>query len=221
MHLTTQASNDYLKAIELSLKMGIISFEEFMQRLFILYQITNEHSFINQRSKSRLIGYQKSQLGISSEEVEPNLYISQRPEEEIFFESEHNKFEKELASCEILNHKLPNESNKFSLLTDSKGKISQWEFHKGDADPNPSVPHGHSVKVKKYKNYKLNPYTGFIYNKKKIVLEEDNAFLIDLWNDDNFRQFVSEALNHFKTSNPKYRLKQPTKLPEKRTQIKF
>ena len=94
--------------------------------------------------------------------------------------------------------------------------LAQWHSHKGDPDPSPSVPHAHSKNDSKRK---LDVYLGFIYQGSGEPVDRlDRLNTIMLWNDDSFRNFAKEALEHFIGANPQYRFrtKDPLRLPRKR-----
>lgn len=78
------------------------------------------------------------------------------------------------------------------------GLRSSWEFHKGDADPYPAVPHGHGRQGKRTQNWpKLDPYRGFVYDKSGAQVDrEPRRAIVALWNDPKFRNFAREALLH-------------------------
>ena len=95
--------------------------------------------------------------------------------------------------------------------------LPEWEFHKGDPDPLPSVPHGH------YKGKalpKLDPYLGWVCGAQRKQLdrlpkEQTRA----LWNDAQYRDFASAALTHFIRENPRWsgwRVGNPLRLPRRR-----
>lgn len=90
-----------------------------------------------------------------------------------------------------------------------------WEFHKGDADPNPSVPHGHHVSVQ---GRKLDAYTGIVFDNARRTGRVGRRVIALLWSDDRFRQFAREVLMHFVNTNPHYqfRVAHPLRLPRKR-----
>lgn len=87
-----------------------------------------------------------------------------------------------------------------SFMTDKKMNLSTiWDFHKGDADPDPSVPHGHA---KQDSRTKLHAYRGYIYFQGKQVNRESRAAIVRLWNDAKFRAFAMAAIRHFVEERP-------------------
>ena len=75
-----------------------------------------------------------------------------------------------------------------------------WEFHKGDDDPWPSVPHGHS----KDRKYKLQLWSGNIYNKKtgKLEYKAKSKDMKALREYPDFIEFVEECRKSYKLRNP-------------------
>lgn len=90
--------------------------------------------------------------------------------------------------------------------------LSAWEFHKGDADPHPSIPHAHQRSNDKRK---LDAFLGFIYLKGAPDGREQRELIVKLWNDKKFRIFAEEAIRHFFQQNPHWhwRVRYPFRLP--------
>ena len=80
-----------------------------------------------------------------------------------------------------------------------------WEFHKGDDDFNPSVPHGHSGQ------YKLDIVTGDVYDTRtnKIIGKVKNKELLKLKQDQQFIIFAKEAIKLYKENHPNIDIKTP------------
>jgi hypothetical protein len=93
--------------------------------------------------------------------------------------------------------------------------MSEWVCHKGDADPFPSVPHGHHVKRRPRK---LDVYRGWIFDNGVSAGRLRRDHIVNLWNDGSFRSFAREALQHFIRANPKYQfpVRDPLRLPRRR-----
>lgn len=82
--------------------------------------------------------------------------------------------------------------------------MNKWEFHAYDADPFPSVPHGH---WKDKGKFKLNPYSGRAYdthNDEDTRKRLSRSERIALWNDAKFRRFALNAISWYTTEYPKY-----------------
>ena len=84
-------------------------------------------------------------------------------------------------------------------------KSIYWEFHKGDKDPYPSVPHGHSLTGKTLDGkYKLELWTGNIYEEStgKLYCVAKNKDMKRLYNDSDFQQFIDDCRNEYAANNP-------------------
>lgn len=207
MYLCQNAAYDYLKTSEISFNHKLISFPVFIQRLSNLCTLISPSDDLYFRIKKRTEGYRVEEEDFAEEMGEGKTL-------------DNNAFQNSNLNDEsnIVNGVKP-PNNKFDFITNNRGNYSKWKFHKGDADPNPSVPHGHSYQENKYYNCKLDPYRGLIYDYYgQFLAREDRDFIINLWNDDKFRAFVSEALQHFIATNPtyKFRVNSPIVLPRKR-----
>ena len=79
-------------------------------------------------------------------------------------------------------------------------KKMYWDFHKGDNDNLPSVPHGHSLDGK----YKLEIWSGKIYNvhSGKVEYIAKKKEMKALQNYPGFMEFVKECREEYKERNP-------------------
>ncbi len=95
------------------------------------------------------------------------------------------------------------------------GKISKWEFHKTDSDFFPSIPHGHAIINHKIK---LDAYRGYIYKNNKQTDRESRQFIIDLWNDNKFRDAARETVIYYMNTYPyfNWRVSNPLRMPRRR-----
>lgn len=86
------------------------------------------------------------------------------------------------------------------LRPKSKVKKMYWEFHKGDADINPSVPHGHSLDGK----YKLELWSGAIYeiSTGKLWGTAKMKEMSTLYRLPGFREFVMECRDEYVKLHP-------------------
>jgi hypothetical protein len=96
-----------------------------------------------------------------------------------------------------------------------KTGLTDWEFHLGDADYFPSIPHGHS---KSKKPCKLDAYRGWIYKSEKQIGREDRCKIIALWNDERFRAMAACAIDYYLSTFPNFhwRVGDPRRLPRRR-----
>ena len=86
------------------------------------------------------------------------------------------------------------------LAPNIKIKGMLWEFHKGDNDDHPSVPHGHSQDG----NYKLELWNGNIYDIKtgKVEYRAKRKEIKKLYNYPGFLDFVKDCRSEYKKRNP-------------------
>lgn len=86
------------------------------------------------------------------------------------------------------------------LAPRTKVKKLYWEFHKGDADYRPSVPHGHSLDGK----YKLELWSGEIYDCRtgKKVMQAKEKDMLALSRENGFADFVNECRAEYLKLHP-------------------
>ena len=92
-------------------------------------------------------------------------------------------------------------ANNFTMLRPQISiKKMYWEFHKGDNDNFPSVPHGHSLDGK----YKLELWSGKIYNVQsgKVEYIAKKKDMKALQNYPEFMEFVKECREESGARNP-------------------
>ena len=80
-----------------------------------------------------------------------------------------------------------------------------WEFHKGDADFNPSIPHGHSLEGKSLDGkYKLELWSGRIYSQStgELIGLAKPKDMLRLYHSDGFQDFVNECRAEYTKNNP-------------------
>jgi hypothetical protein len=77
--------------------------------------------------------------------------------------------------------------------------LADWEFHKGDPDFFPTIPHGHRVQEK------LDAYRGFIYADDRQTGRVPRRMIVALWNEEKFRSFAYEAIVHYRETYPEFR----------------
>ena len=89
-----------------------------------------------------------------------------------------------------------------------KVKKMYWEFHKGDADFNPTVPHGHSLDGK----YKLELWSGKIYEVStgKLCAMAKGKEMKTLYDLRGFVSFVEECRSEYERTHPDFIIPQLT-----------
>jgi len=102
------------------------------------------------------------------------------------------------------------------FLTKSQGVLGdKWMFHQYDDDHFPSIPHGH---LNKQHSTKLDVYRGYTYDtlsNNKPLKREKKRFIIDLWNNPEFRTFAVRAIDYYLEHFPtfQWRVAYPRRLP--------
>lgn len=101
---------------------------------------------------------------------------------------------------DIRSQEADDQSSIFYFVSKSTmGFSRKWVFHKGDADPDPSVPHGHDYNDDRRK---LHAYRGFVYFQGEPDGREPRDAIVRLWNNPGFRIFAYEAIKHFVNARP-------------------
>ncbi len=117
-----------------------------------------------------------------------------------------------IVKSDVLRIKLESNMIKTKALS-PRIKINKmyWYFRKGDADFNPSVPHGHSIEG----NYKLELWTGNIIDErtKQVIKQARIKDMLELYNFPGFLDFVEECRKDYCDLHPGFKLK-PLIYPE-------
>ena len=100
-------------------------------------------------------------------------------------------------------YKIKSKYRRWMLIPRVKVKKMYWEFHKGDADYNPSVPHGHSKDGK----YKLELWSGKIYEDNRLVGYAKKKEMDALKKVKGFLEFVDECRQIYQERHPTITLK--------------
>ena len=194
VHLKQEGVRSFRLLSELSLVLGVIAEETFLERIDYLHELLGDPG---NRSGGA------SGDGVRSKEEGPTT------NEAALSENAHGDILKQDSAGSPTGW----------LQFIPGGVIShlqRWRFIKGDPDPMPSVPHGHD----EGRSFpKLDPYLGYIHASTTQIAErlsQDDTRA--LWNDDRFRDFASAALIHFVQENPSYtwRVPFPMRLPRRR-----
>jgi hypothetical protein len=169
-------------------EIGFISIQDYYLRLVTLFQLTGRSDKIRN-------------------------YIIENFDNQEFLESEYvdeNSSDKLVDNIEeVENYKNNgNEEDFLQFITPKIGKISKWKFTIGDPDFFPSIPHGHSTNNDKIK---LDSYRGYYYDttntkvKAGFIGRETRQYIIELWNNDNFRIFAIKQIDWYLQRYPKYK----------------
>jgi hypothetical protein len=102
----------------------------------------------------------------------------------------------------------------YEFLSGVRG-LKDWIFHQYDIDFHPSIPHGH---LQGRNQPKLDPYLGWIYQGTKQIDRKPKKIIVDLWNESEFREFASLAIDFYIRKFPhfRWRVAHPRRLPRKR-----
>ncbi|OMF16549.1 hypothetical protein BK131_00675 [Paenibacillus amylolyticus] len=199
--LTNQAIREYLNISVLSFEIGYINIFELVERIKVLLALIDEGNEHKKWVYKRLefLGINKDDL---LNENPDDQYIN--PESDVIFPLDNGEGIEEKEEHPRLD----------MVIASRKYK---WIFHKSDADFYPSIPHGHAIRNEKIK---LDPYRGLIHDtkNKKTIGKESKKFLIDLWNDVNFRKHVYASIIFYENLNPNFIWRVPNhrKLPRKK-----
>jgi hypothetical protein len=178
-----KAENDFILLTDLSYKYGLIDKLVYIERMACLYDLTDIEPEI---IKHILPPYGQSVYNSLVENVDEQNFENQ------------GEFEEKFGAIEEITN--PDSTILQLYRTNNSGKECRWEFYEKDADPHPSVPHGHGIQKT---NLRLDPYRRKIFKKQNGLTEiglEEKKFIKALWNDDDFRDYTLRALKNFITS---------------------
>ncbi|WP_157691549.1 hypothetical protein [Noviherbaspirillum autotrophicum] len=188
--LSPVAARTYLKLCRISYSEGIIGRYEFLSRMRSLCALASseEEPFQYARNVLEYSGWDKDAEWINKFGTIESSTDEQRTNDRGNALSGEGKWDDE------------DEEPSYSFMTNaSMGFSRKWDFHKGDADPDPSVPHGHHAKHNKRK---LHAYRGYVYFQGEPDGREPREAMIRLWNNPDFRDFACEAIMHFVSERP-------------------
>jgi hypothetical protein len=190
MFLSPAASSDYMQLTRWSFWHGVIGPDHFLDRIAMLREISRPDTY-TWRCTDLLLRMEE----FSAEDL-PDL--SDGPGAE---------------SISLRVSQVAPEDFDIYLIT-AVGGLS-WNFHLGDDDPLPSVPHGHETKTRRPR--KFDPYLGWVYHGTKQTERLSRRTIIDLWNDENFRTFATRAISVFMSKRPDFhwRVSNPLRLPRR------
>jgi len=194
----------YLFTTELAANWGLIGLGEYFTRLACLLDMLEPHSELHNFVSERLrpSGEESPRGWPDDLESASSALI---PKLEVYSEGDSSATKDEM----------------LHLVTDQVGVLRhKWEFHKGDPDFFPTVPHGH---LKTRDRVKLDAYRGYTYDTARAnepLARETRNFILGLWRDKKFRVFAYEALTNFVAHHPSFdwwgqrRIRYPFHLPK-------
>lgn len=178
-----KAANDFKFLTDLSYEYRLIDKVVYIERMASLYDLTDVETEI---IKFILPPYGQSVYNSLLENVDEQNFENR------------GEFEGTFGSVEQITN--PDNTILQLYKTNNPGKECQWEFYEKDADPHPSIPHGHGIQKT---NLRLDPYRRKIFKKQNGLSEkglESKKFVNALWNDDAFRGYALRAIRNFITS---------------------
>lgn len=197
----------YLYLSSVAYEQGFLPWRSFQQRMEFLFDLTKD---------KRL----RTHLATSFEYLmEQSVEASESEGEEASGKIQPVHGGSILEGLNAKNQLEKNDHNVSTYLTTTGGVLGyKWEFRKGDPDFWPSVPHGHLNSKDKIK---LDAYLGFTYdvsNNDKRLKRETKVFICDLWNQERFRKFAIETIDHFISGHPYFhwRVPHPRVLPKRK-----
>lgn len=202
MFLNSDAAYTYLFLSDCSYNNNLILEEEYMERLLILKQLVNPlHSDILHTLQMKIDEFDGLQLDTEAVQYDVSAEFAQKQNNEV--EGQKEDFQGDDFDPSL------------HLISKRAGKISKWQFHKTDSDFFPSIPHGHAIINNKIK---LDVYRGHIYRNNILHDRETREFIIDLWNDGDFRNAARQTIQYYLKTFPtyKWRVEHPLILPRRR-----
>lgn len=207
-YFNEDATWTYLMLTEISHDNSLVFENEYIERLFILKQFCDPNDIESIANINLRINFLKEWYGTL--EQSPFFYPDDNHED---LKSD-NRGEKGEENTDT-SFQGDDFDPVLHFITTSAGKISKWEFHKTDSDFFPSIPHGHAIINHKIK---LDAYRGYIFINNQLCDRETRRFIIDLWNDNKFRDAARETIVYYMNNFPHYRWRvtNPLRLPRRK-----
>jgi hypothetical protein len=208
-HFSKEASYFFLHMVELSWEFNHISKIEFEERLLVLYELSDtefKEEMVNTYKMGNMLSPRMVDL------IETKIYIDEEWDEADSYKAARQNTTK---GDGITTEKHDDNDPVLHFISKASGKISKWDFHKTDSDPLPSIPHGHSIENH---TIKLDAYLGYITKDNRLIGREKRKYIIDLWNDEEFRAHALETITYYYKTYKHYtwRVPNPFKLPKRR-----
>ena len=194
----------YLFTSRESLAHGFISVFEYLSRLMHLEQMLSPTSPLRELILEEIFWRPPDLEGDGFRLEEPDIHNS-TTESEIREEGEDGA-----------NWIQGYDDGYLEFLTKSQGVLGdKWMFHQYDNDHFPSIPHGH---LNKQRRTKLDAYRGYTYDtlsNNKPLKREKKRFIVELWNNPEFRTFALRAIDYYLENFPNFqwRVVSPRRLP--------
>lgn len=207
-YLSDIAARELLWAVRANFSAGFVSWTETLDRLVALHDMARPGSS-TQIFAVRLLRLEGWPIDTDwgSESNEPSRQAD----------------DEEATSSQIL--RMPRKDNPGSgedssidwvYFASSVSGLQEWEFHQYDADPHPSVPHGHK---RTSHRWKLDAYQGWVYLRSRQDHRSPRWKIVALWNDRKFRAFALDSIQYHLDNHPHHRdwpVINPRRLPRRR-----
>ena len=197
IYLQEEASNLYFNLTRFSFHTEKISWSHYLDRMLALKSMCDPNDYIFTKANKILLveEWANDDWPLENDTIYTNSTI-----------------ESEIESNEKIKPGISRDKNDHYRFLSIKKGLKDWVFHQYDADFHPSIPHGHF----QGKNHpKLDAYLGWIYKGSKQIDRLSKKFIIDLWNDEEFRVFARIAIEWYMDENPNFnwRVNRPLMLP--------
>lgn len=196
-YINEKASSLFFSATQITFELGLLSFDEYSQRLVLLEDLLEEKSPLKEGLKSLLLSVKKDS------------------DDKLHYDQLNNN------SCDIRDRifryaiRYRRINNVFCFVSPLPN-LRDWVFHQADDDYFPSIPHGHYLGKKQPK---LDPYLGWIYDGSTQKNRLSRKDIIQLWNDKKFRDFAKKEIEWYIETYPSHHWKipNPRRLPRTRS----
>jgi hypothetical protein len=198
--LTSLGAEGFLYCCRIALVCGQIGPETFLSRLQALRQLSAPKTAVWSVARVILASEQETEAELPLWEDDDELNNVPPGRSQTALATEDDDYD---------------ESPILRLIPAASTGLADWEFHKGDPDPYPAVPHGHFITDTPRK---LDPYLGSIVRLGLPHGRVKRSRIVSLWNDQDFRVFATQAIVHFMGNNPmwRWRVPHPLRLPRRR-----
>ena len=203
-NFTYKASRVFLKNTKLCFNTSMIDYVEYIDRMIVLKDVCSSHdpSYKYAEHICRL-----EERVIKIEWANEDSILENVDSPGVLEGSTKNDFV-------IENGKNDNKPTHMFFFPRNIAGLTNWKFNQYDADFHPSIPHGHQNQ-----KLKLDPYQGWVYKNKENLRREKRSKIVELWNDEDFREFVSNEIEYYLDHNKAYngwRVAKPKRLPRRR-----
>lgn len=198
-YLSRVAAHDFLALTETSRTFGIIPRTIYLERMTVLSRIGHPGDVIT--------SFAQGIIGLNDWHVDNDEWGHDR--------SELVEGNEDVVSLEPSTRY--DDHDDYIHFVGNAGELKNWHFRTVDPDYFPSVPHGHWENREKPK---LDAYLGWVYEGSKQTDRLKRKSIVDLWNNEKFRNMATEAIKYYLINHPHYkgwRVPNPRRLPRRRS----